>query len=212
MVVNAHPEVCRPSQKARANKRTRQWLNYLGTADETTLNLADLQLIGSPPPIDVPDAWAGRQCAFIESGKTSCLGEIVTLRNGILHVRTPVPVESARTLLVRDAWTQKNGLLVTAIPFSSKNLQFLPPPDTMPYSTPHYCGGPRPAIKMRVFMQPCSMESSATRCCTSDCTNNSAACSLIWAIRADYPLALPIKSAMFSSVMPISIISAVSSG
>jgi ribonuclease BN (tRNA processing enzyme) len=52
-------------------------------------------------------------------------------------------------LLVRDARSEKNGLLGSAAPFASGNLQFLPPPDAIPYPTPDYSGGPRPAVKLR---------------------------------------------------------------
>ena len=50
---------------------------------------------------------------------------------------------------MRDARSEKNGLLVSAAPFASGNLQFLPPPDAMPYPTTDYSGGPRPAVKLR---------------------------------------------------------------
>ncbi|MGZ8174117.1 MULTISPECIES: Clp1/GlmU family protein [Methylobacter] len=147
--VHAHPEACHPGQKTRAHKRTGQWRTYLAAADEITLDVADLRLIGSPPPIDVPDAWTGRQCAFVDTERTVSIGEIIALQDGKLHVRLPAAAATTRTLLVRDARCEKNGLLVSAAPFASGNLQFLPPPDAMPYPTTDYSGGPRPAVKLR---------------------------------------------------------------
>jgi len=147
--VHAHPEACRPGQKTRAHKRTRQWQAYLADIHQLTLNLADLRLIGAPPPIDVPDAWAGRQCAFLAEGRTVSLGEIVSLQTGRLQIRLPRTAATTETLLVRDAVSNENGLLVSAAPFASGTLQFLPPPDAMPYPTPDYAGGPRPAVKLR---------------------------------------------------------------
>jgi len=147
--VHAHPDACRPGQKTRAHKRTEQWRTYLAVSDEITLKLADLRLIGSPPPIDVPDAWTGRQCAFVDTDRTVSIGEIIVLQDGKLQIRLPAAAATTRTLLVRDARCEKNGLLVSAAPFASGNLQFLPPPDAMPYPTSDYSGGPRPAVKLR---------------------------------------------------------------
>lgn len=147
--VYAHPQACRPGQKTRANKRTRQWRTYLTVSKEITINLSDLRLIGSPPPIDVPDAWTGRQCAFIDTDRTVSIGEIIALQDRKLQVRLPAAAATTQILLVRDARSEKNGLLGSAAPFASGNLQFLPPPDAMPYPTIDYCGGPRPAVKLR---------------------------------------------------------------
>jgi len=146
--VHAHPEARRPGQKTRAHNRTRQWRAYLAVSHEITINLADLRLIGSPPPIDVPDAWTGRQCAFIDNSQTVSLGEIIALQDRKLHIRLTEAAVTTPTLLVRDACTEKNGLLVSAAPFASGNLQFLPPPDAMSFPTKDYSGGPRPAVKL----------------------------------------------------------------
>ncbi len=147
--VHAHPQACRPGQKTRAHKRTQQWRTYLTVTHEITINLSDLRLIGSPPPLDVPDAWTGRQCAFIDTDRTVSIGEIIALKDSMLQVRLPAAAATTRTLLVRDACSEKNGLLVSAASFASGNLQFLPPPDAMPYPSSDYNGGPRPAVKMR---------------------------------------------------------------
>jgi ribonuclease Z len=149
LAVHAHPQACHPGKKIRTNKRTGLWRTYLSAADEITVSLDELRLTGSPPPTDIPDAWTGRQCAFIESSRTVSLGEIVALQGRKLQLRLSADAATARTLLVRDARSEKNGLLVTAAPFASGNLQFLPPPDALPYPTPDYAGGPRPAAKLR---------------------------------------------------------------
>jgi ribonuclease Z len=147
--VHAHPQACRPGQKSRAHARTRQWQSYLSDSHELTINLPDLRLVGSPPPLDVPDAWTGRQCAFIDADRTISIGETVALHDTKLQVRLPAAAATTSTLLVRDARSGSNGLLGTAEPFASGNLQFLPPPDAMPYPTADYSGGPRPAVKLR---------------------------------------------------------------
>ncbi|MCK9620141.1 MAG: MBL fold metallo-hydrolase [Methylobacter sp.] len=147
--MHAHPEACRPGQKTRAHKRTHQWRSYLATGNEITISLSDLHLVGSPPPIDVPDTWTGRQCAFIDADQTVSIGEIIALQDTKLHIRLPAAAATTSTLLVRDARSEKNGLLGSAAPFAASNLQFLPPPDAMPYPTTDYSGGPRPAAKLR---------------------------------------------------------------
>lgn len=146
--VHAHPEACRPGQKTRAHKRTHQWRSYLATGNEITISLSDLHLVGSPPPIDVPNAWTGRQCAFIDADQTVSIGEIIALHDTKLHIRLPATAATTPTLLVRDARSDNNGLLGSTAPFAASNLQFLPPPDAMPYPTTDYSGGPRPAAKM----------------------------------------------------------------
>jgi len=147
--VHAHPQACRPGQKARAHQRTRQWRSYLSDSHEITVSLANLRLLGSPPPLDVSDAWTGRQCAFIDADRTLSIGEIIALQDTMLQVRLPKAAAITSTLLVRDARSDNNGLFGTAVPFASGNLQFLPPPDAMPYPTTDYSGGPRPVAKLR---------------------------------------------------------------
>jgi ribonuclease Z len=147
--VHAHPQACHPGKTARTHIRTGLWRTYLAAADEIAIGLADLRVIGSPPPADVPDAWTGRQCAFIESGGTVSLGEIVALQDRNLQLRLPASVATGGALLVRDAYSDRKGRLVTAAPFASAKLQFLPPPDALPYPSPDYAGGPRPSARLR---------------------------------------------------------------
>jgi len=147
--IHAHPQACRPGQMARTHQRTRQWRSHLSDSHEISISLSDLSLVGSPPPLDVPDAWTGRQCAFIDADRTLSIGKIIALQDTILQVRLPKAAAITSTLLVRDARSDNNGLLGTAVPFASGNLQFLPPPDAMPYPTTDYSGGPRPAAKLR---------------------------------------------------------------
>lgn len=145
--VHAHPAARRPGQKERANKRTALWRAYLSSTKDITINVGDLRVIGSPPPFDVAAAWPGRQCAFIDNKNTVSLGEIVDLQGNKLRIRLPKTATYTQTLLVRDARSDKKGLLISAAPFASGNVQFLPPPDALPYPSKDYDGGPRPAVK-----------------------------------------------------------------
>ena len=210
--VHAHPLACRPGQKARAHQRTRQWRSYLADSHEITINLSDLRLTGSPPPTDVPDAWTGRQCAFIDTGQTVSIGEIIALQDEKLQVRLPAAATTTGTLLVRDARSEKNGLLGSAAPFASGNLQFLPPPDVMPYPTPDYSGGPRPAVKLRGLYA--TLINGVLGDPLLHLRLHQQQRSLLFDLgdSGRLPPASPIRSAMFSSAMPISITSAVSCG
>ena len=146
--VQAHPQATRLSKKARANKRTLQWQTHLTNAHDLAFDLSSLRVIGTPPPIDVSDAWTGRQCAFVDKDRTVSMGEIVALQDAKLLIRLPAEAITSQTLMVRDTRREENGLLVSAAPFASGNLQFLPPPDAMPYPAKDYSGGPRPAVKL----------------------------------------------------------------
>jgi ribonuclease Z len=149
LAVHAHPEACHPGQKSRTSKRTALWRSHLTDTREVEIVLADLHLTGAPPPLDVPASWKGRQCAFVEPGRTVSLGEVIALQNGILRIRLPGDADTSSILLVRDAQVNEKGLLVSAKPFASGNLQFLPPPDALPYPVKDYSGGPRPAAKLQ---------------------------------------------------------------
>lgn len=149
LAVHAHPEACHPGQRARTFRRTALWRSHFTDIREAEVALADLHLIGAPPPLDVPESWKGHQCAFVEPGRTVSIGEVIAMQNGVLRIRFPSDADTRSTLLVRDAQTDKNGLLVSAKPFASGNLQFLPPPDALPYPVKDYSGGPRPAAKLQ---------------------------------------------------------------
>ncbi|MGR9116519.1 MAG: Clp1/GlmU family protein [Gammaproteobacteria bacterium] len=148
LTVDAHSEARRPGKKARARKRTALWQSHLAAGNQITVNLAEMRLLGVPPPIDIPEAWVGRQCAFIDAGCTAAFGEVVSLENVKLTIRLPATSTLSRTLLVRDARTDKNGLLGSAEAFASGIMQYLPPPDVLPFPTKAYNGGPRPVIKL----------------------------------------------------------------
>ncbi len=147
--VRAHSHANRPGKKLRARKRTGQWRTYLTDANEITIDLAGLHLLGNPPPNDVPEAWVGRQCAFIDAGHTVSMGEVIALHGNQLRLRLPAAAVFTKTLLVRDARTDSSGLLGSAATFASGTLQFIPPPDVQPFPTQSYHGGPLPVVKLR---------------------------------------------------------------
>jgi len=145
-VLPAAEQACRPSKRQRARRRTSLWQSYLQGAEVHSIELDQMPLVGTPPPLDVLTAWVGRQVALLDRDGVATLGEALGLEGGILQVRMPTPPGEASLLLVRDAQSDNAGLLNTARPFGAATLQYIPPPDLMPPTVPGDSGGPRPVI------------------------------------------------------------------
>lgn len=143
-IVPARPEANRPSKRARARQRTSQWNAFLNDAATREIATADLCLTGTPPPVDIPTAWVGRQVALMDGQRLMGLGEVTALRDGVIHARMAAIREGGRTLLVRDARRDEDGLLSTAKPFASAAIQYLPPSDVTSFTYHTRSRGPRP--------------------------------------------------------------------
>lgn len=141
--VQATEEAHRPGKRARARARTVLWDAYLAAAGECRLAVDRLQIIGTPPPLTVPDAWTGRQIALLEGERTQAMGEVVALEAGTLRLRLPATARGPATLLVRDAARLTDGRLGTAARFTAGRLEYLPPPDIAPVVSADAVGGPR---------------------------------------------------------------------
>jgi ribonuclease Z len=137
----------RPSKRARARSRTSLWDAYLERAGEWRLPLNDVQLLGTPPPTDVIEAWTGRQVALLDSQrKTAALGEIIAIDNQTLLLRMRPENVEANLLLVRDARRTTGGLLNTAAPAPPGTYWYMPPTDMFAAQGIAGNGGPRPVI------------------------------------------------------------------
>lgn len=147
-VVPASASARRASKRQRARQRTRLWDAYLANAKEARIALSDVQLIGTPPPIDVPTAWRGRQIALLDGSRTLALGEVISIDGDSLHVLTARGHASGNILLVRDARRGEDGLLNTAKPFGSTTVRYIPPPDVAPYPGPGSGGGSCPIARV----------------------------------------------------------------
>jgi ribonuclease BN (tRNA processing enzyme) len=135
-----------PSKRARMRRRTRLWDAYLGEAGETRIGLSGLPLLGTPPPLDAPSSWGGRQVAALgEGGRTLTLGEVAACEGSALRVRMAA-VEGIASLLVRDAGRGADGLLGTLAP-AQPGLRYAPPLDLSP-APDGGTTGPRPVIHM----------------------------------------------------------------
>jgi ribonuclease BN (tRNA processing enzyme) len=148
--VRAAVEAHRPGKRPRARERTRLWDAWLCDTEAHTVDLARIQLIGTPPPVDVPKAWSGRQIALLDAGRTVVMGEALALDGNSLRITAPHWRGSVDTLLIRDAMRSAEGYLNTARPFASATLTYLPPPDMVPYQTSETSGGPRPLVRIGI--------------------------------------------------------------
>ena len=107
------------STAERARRRSALWAASLVGVEPRVVRLADVDLIGTPPPLSDPEQWPGRQVALLDAaGGTLAMGEVRRLSDGVVEVLAPdCPAPTA--LLIRDArWVE--GALRTHGP--------LPPP------------------------------------------------------------------------------------
>src|SRR5262249_46526526 len=112
---------------ARDRRRTALWDQYLEQSSDYHIDLSRLALIGTPPPLDVPSAWAGRQVALISGHHCALFGEAVHLDGRMLRAKLCGPPRGAQTLLIRDVVRHANGLLGTAEPFRRSVIVSAPP-------------------------------------------------------------------------------------
>jgi ribonuclease Z len=142
--LQAVEQASRPGKRSRATSRTVLWDSYLAGAEERVLDAGQLQLVGTPLPLDVPGIWPGRQVALLDGERTLAMGEVVALDDGRLRLRLPAGVKAAGTLLVRDATRLTDGRLGTAARFIADRFTYLPPPDIAPHAPAGAVTGPRP--------------------------------------------------------------------
>lgn len=129
--VQAHPKAARPGKMTRAKNRTRLWDAYLDGVEEHRLDLRQCHPLGTPPR-DAPEAWRGKQAAFLERGRTLAMGEVIDARDGVLKIHLPAGARPTNGLLIRDAVRDTHGLLTSSAPFADQVVRYVPPPDLLP--------------------------------------------------------------------------------
>jgi ribonuclease BN (tRNA processing enzyme) len=105
----------RLTRAQRTGQRSRLWQKYMAAAKPMTLNLSELQLLGTPPPLDVTSAWQGRQIALLHAGRLKTMGEVNWVAGDQVQVKVATEPGQVDQLLVRDALCSE-GLLRTAKP------------------------------------------------------------------------------------------------
>ena len=135
------PAARRPGKRSRARQRTRQWDQYLKVSQELTIDLAQYNCVGTPPPEEAKEAWVGRQVAVMQHNRTVAMGEVLRLEDSRLVIRSPAPDLAGDTLLIRDAIRTAEGVIESATPFAPERFEFLPSP--LPAVSREAWGGPR---------------------------------------------------------------------
>jgi ribonuclease BN (tRNA processing enzyme) len=112
-----------------------------------TVPLAGLTLLGTPPRL-APEAWQGKQVAFLGGGRTRAMGEVIGLEGTALCVLLPPGEMPTGALLVRDACRGADGLLNTGKAFASESVHYCPPPDLLPEEPVAAATSPRPVVQV----------------------------------------------------------------
>ncbi len=116
--VTASPDAKRPNKTERSKQRNRLWEYFLRKSAEQIIDLDNLSVLGTPPPLEVPSAWRERQTALLNgAGETLAIGEIIRLTGSQLTARMTfcTPGEPS-ILLVRDSGRDGAGRLATLTP------------------------------------------------------------------------------------------------
>jgi len=145
--IEASEKARRPGKKTRARNRTGLWDRYLDGAKEYLLPISESYPTGTPPR-NVPEAWLGKQVAFINSDRTAVMGEVTGADNESLRIRTPATHLPSGSLLIRDAGRDSEGTLSTGKPFADKLVRYIPPADLLPDAAMSGNGGVRVLVHM----------------------------------------------------------------
>lgn len=105
-----------PNRHQRALRRTALWEQYLNTCSEMELDIRTPKLLGTPPPVDHPEKWAGLVIKLTNSDGVTSMGEIIELEDHQLKIYCQSFKQPTDQLLVRDARHLPGHLLVTAVP------------------------------------------------------------------------------------------------
>ncbi|MDX1756091.1 MAG: Clp1/GlmU family protein [Marinobacter sp.] len=87
----------------RLQRRSQMWNGYLANSITVPLDPNTLNLTGTPPPLNRPDAWKGRQVALLKNNELQTLGEVVSAGPSGFRLRLAQPPDHPDQLLVRDA-------------------------------------------------------------------------------------------------------------
>ena len=102
----ASPEARVFTRLEKLERRTKLWEQFLADSSEETLMLNQFNILGTPPPLEAPEAWKGRQAALLDAaGGTVRMGEVLRLEDETLSLRTVSTGKTTKpiSLLIRDA-------------------------------------------------------------------------------------------------------------
>lgn len=102
-----------PSRFERLSWRTQLWERYMEGAEEMVLPLEEIALLGTPPPLDLPEKWCGRLISLADANGVITMGEVLELQDQQLRLRCHILKRTPSQLLLRDAWHLPGQKLVT---------------------------------------------------------------------------------------------------
>ncbi|MFO7761938.1 MAG: MBL fold metallo-hydrolase [Thermodesulfobacteriota bacterium] len=137
-----------PGSRKRARQRTLLWDRHLEQAEEKEIKLDNRLLTGTLPPLTAEKEWRGRQIAFLRKRRTLALGEVTGSKGKTFTVRITGFSETPDQILVRDAYRNEQGRLVTTKPEINSGLTYLPASDISPYPGTGKHTGPHPLVKI----------------------------------------------------------------
>jgi ribonuclease BN (tRNA processing enzyme) len=146
VVIKASPSARRPGKNSRDRLRTCLWDAHLAHASVHTIAVNTVQRLGTPPR-QAPEAWIGKQIAFLEDKCSVAMGEVVALTGDSLQIKLPAEDRLTSQILVRDAVRDSSGLLVTGKRFAENVVRYLPPSDLVPDFPMPQEGGYRPMVQ-----------------------------------------------------------------
>lgn len=114
--ISASESAKSPNRHQRAIRRTQLWEQHLAGSQELNLIIDDKAILGTPPPLDHPEKWAGLLIALSDKKGLISLGEVLELQNPTIRLRCPALTRPASRLVVRDARHIPGQPLVTAVP------------------------------------------------------------------------------------------------
>jgi ribonuclease BN (tRNA processing enzyme) len=102
----ASPEARAFTRLEKLERRLKLWEQFLADSSEETFLLNQFNILGTPPPLEAPEAWIGRQAALLDAaGGTVRMGEVLRLEDGALSLRSVSTGKTTKpiSLLIRDA-------------------------------------------------------------------------------------------------------------
>jgi ribonuclease BN (tRNA processing enzyme) len=146
VIVRASPLARRPGKGSRGRRRTRLWDAHLADARIEEIALSTVKCLGTPPRL-APEAWTGKQIAFLQGETTLSMGEVTGMTGGRLQVRLPPGERVTPLVLVRDAVRDTTGLLTTGKRFADSVVRYIPPSDLAPDFPTAQEDGYRPMVQ-----------------------------------------------------------------
>jgi ribonuclease BN (tRNA processing enzyme)/polynucleotide 5'-kinase involved in rRNA processing len=146
VTVEASPLARRPGKNTRNRERTRLWDTHLAHATAREIDLSTVQRLGTPPR-QAPEAWIGKQVAFLLGETSVSMGEVIAMTGVTLQLKLPAESRPTSLMLVRDAVRDTSGQLVTGKRFAENVVRYLPPSDLVADFPITQAGGYRPMVQ-----------------------------------------------------------------